>query len=556
MKDLSDNPKRTDMISAGSSLEASEDPTDGASSVTAVGPSLAQEAKSVGRHSLVYLLGPALSNAIGFVLIPIYTRYIDRSEFGIMSLVDVIMTMMTIVLSLGMADGMARFYHARKTEAERGRLISTVLVAPAVLGLPVVLLAVWFAEPLQGWIGLQSGYALYLRLALIASWFSMVSELGYAYLRLVYRSKTFVALTTFQILAAVSLNLWLVTGKQLGIWGILYSTLATQVVVGTVLTTAILWRVRSLPSFRELRELLGFGVHLVPSVVSLQLTSYLSPVMIRWLLPGDPASALAQVGLFSTGQKVGVVANRFVTVPFQAFWRPRRMELVMHDTPEVRTILARICTYSTLLTAQVALLLSVVAKPVLEWLVDPSYIDAHRVVPWIAFAYVILSLEHHFATGMHYARKTHLAMWIGLASLALLIVVNLALLPRYGMEIAAMATLVSMSARTVLFLQASQKHYLIPFESSRLFMILGVSALLFGVATVWEYDRLWLELGWRIAVGLMFVPLLMAMGFFDLDERTMIARMLRKPLSWRNRRWNGVASADLQRDVAPEVRRG
>ncbi len=513
------------------SKETADDPTKHA----AKGHSLAQEARSVGRHSLVYLLGPALSNAIGFVLIPIYTRYIDRSEFGIMSLVDVMMTMMTIILSLGMADGMARFYHARRTEAERRQLISTVLVAPAILGLPVVLLAMWFAGPLQSLIGLQPGYSLYLRLALLAAWFSMVAELGYAYLRLVYRSKTFVLLTTFQILAAVSMNLWLVIGKQLGIWGILYSTLLSQATVALVLASAILLQVRSLPSWREFRELLGFGIHLVPSVVSLQLTSYLSPVMIRWLLPGNPTAVLAQVGLFSTGQKIGVVANRFVTVPFQAFWRPRRMELVMQDTPEVRQILSRICTYSTLLTAQVALLLAVAAKPVLEWLVDPSYVDAHRVVPWIAFAYVILGMEHHFATGMHYARKTQMAMWIGLASLALLIMVNLALLPRWGMEMAAVATLISMSVRTLGFLWASQRHYRIPFEHRRLLLILGVPVVLFGCATQFDSDVLWIDLMARTFVGLLLLPVLAALGFLAADERVIVAKFVRNPFGfWRS----------------------
>ena len=50
----------------------------------------------------------------------------------------------------------------------------------------------------------------------------MLAEMGYAYLRIEYRAKTFVALTTVQILSAVLLNLWFVIRCEWGIWGILH----------------------------------------------------------------------------------------------------------------------------------------------------------------------------------------------------------------------------------------------------------------------------------------------------------------------------------------------
>ena len=79
--------------------------------VRADAPSLKREIRSVGRHSLIYLLGPALANAVSFVLIPIYTYYIDRSDYGVMSLVDVVITMGMMILSRGASDGLARHYY-------------------------------------------------------------------------------------------------------------------------------------------------------------------------------------------------------------------------------------------------------------------------------------------------------------------------------------------------------------------------------------------------------------------------------------------------------------
>jgi O-antigen/teichoic acid export membrane protein len=476
------------------------------------------EMRTVSRHWLIYMLGPALSNAVGFVMIPVYTRFINSSQFGIMSLVDVVMTLTMLVLALGVADGMTRFYYAETDPLERRRLISTAIVGPALLSLPLIVLAILGADWLRRPVGLDAGYANYLRVALWTAWFSMLAEVGYSYLRMCYMSTTFVAVTTVQIAATVVLNVLFVVVFAWGIWGVLLATMLVQAAVGIAMAVIILARSRACPSVWHLRRLLGFGMHLVPATVMLQLTNYLNPIMLRWLLPGDPLSALAQVGLFSLGQKLGVVVNRFLTVPFNAFWRPRRMELVMQNSAETRHILARMCTYSTLVTCQLALLLSASAEDLLQLLVDPSYAEAYRVVPWIAAAYVVLGLEHHFVTGMHYSRRTQWATPIGLVSLAALVASNLMLVPHFGMQAAAAATLISVTIRSGLFLIVSQRMLFIPYETGRLLILACVAVLLYLMARQIQLGSLPLNLLMRVVVASSLVPLLCLVRFFSFGE--------------------------------------
>jgi O-antigen/teichoic acid export membrane protein len=482
--------------------------------------SLRHELRLVGRHSLIYMLGPALSNAVGFVMIPIYTRFVSSSEFGIMSLVDVVMTLTMMILALGVADGMTRFYYAEADDAQRRRLVSTAILGPAVLSLPIIGLAILAADWLRSSLGIGPEYVNYLRLALVIAWFSMLAEVGLSYLRMCYMSRTFVAIVVFQIVVSVILNVWLVVVMGWGIWGILYSTMALQAGIGLVLSAIILGRTRAYPSWAHLRRLLGFGVHLVPSTVALQLSNYLNPLMLRWLLPGDPLTALAQVGLFSVGQKFAVVVNRFLTVPFNAFWRPRRMELVLQDRAVTRHILARMCTYSTVLTCQFALLVSVWAEDVLTLLLEPSYVDGHRVVPWIAAAYVILSLEHHFATGMHYARRTQWATPIGIIALAALVAMNLILVPRYGIVAAAAASLISVTIRSALFLLISQRLHYIPFELGRLMLLAAVAVSLYLVAGQIASQSIVVNVTIRGLMAASLLPILTLFGFFSWSEVT------------------------------------
>lgn len=480
--------------------------------------SLRNELGLVKRHSLIYMLGPAFSNLVGFVMIPVYTRYIANSEFGVMSLVDVVMTLTMMVLALGVADGMTRFYFSEPDGVERRRLVSSAIAGPALLSLPIIVATVAAADVLRQLLGIGPEYVNYLRLALVTAWFSMLAEIGYTYLRMCYLSRLFVAITVTHIVSAVVLNLLFVVVFQWGIWGILLSTTILQASIGLAMAAIIVARNRAQPSWKHLQRLLGFGLHLVPSTVALQMSNYLNPIMLRWLISADPLTSLAQVGLFSVGQKVGVVVNRFLTVPFNAFWRPRRMELVVQDRAETRRILARMCTYSTIVTCQFALLVSVLAEDILRVILAPSYLDAYRVVPWIAAAYVVLSLEHHFSTGMHFAQRTLWATPIGLLALAVLVGCNLLWVPRYGMVAAAAATLVSVTVRSSLFMCVSQRLHNIPFELGRLSMLAALAVLLYLVARQCQLTSWAASVAVRSAIALGLLPLLMLLRFFTWSE--------------------------------------
>ena len=146
------------------------------------------------------------------------------------------------------------------------------------------------------------------------------------------------------------------------------------------------------------------------------------------------------------------------------------MELVLSDEKDVDFLVSRICTYATLLASAFALVLSLSVDSLFRllsefgWISDPAYLDAARVVPLIALAYVVHSLEHHFATGMHVAKKTRFATGIAIASLAVVFVTNIVLIPRWGFLAAGISVLLGVSMRSLLFLAYSQRVRPISFE--------------------------------------------------------------------------------------------
>ena len=85
---------------------------------------LKKEVKSVGKHSLIYVTGSALSRAVGFFMIPVYTRYISPSNYGGMEMIGILAGAIAIFISMGVADSMSRYYYAEKDETRRNVFIS------------------------------------------------------------------------------------------------------------------------------------------------------------------------------------------------------------------------------------------------------------------------------------------------------------------------------------------------------------------------------------------------------------------------------------------------
>ena len=121
-----------------------------------------KEVLAVGKHSLIYLVGPAISRAVGFFLIPMYTKFIAPASYGVMALADILMGLAMMVLSLHVADSMVRFFYAEEDETQRKCIVSTAVLGLGTLGIPITVILVALSGPCVHLIADESQYRLYL----------------------------------------------------------------------------------------------------------------------------------------------------------------------------------------------------------------------------------------------------------------------------------------------------------------------------------------------------------------------------------------------------------
>ena len=81
------------------------------------------------RHSTIYALGSIVNRAGAFLLLPLYTSRLSTGEYGTLELYYVIASVVSGLLSVGIAHATLRFYFDYPEQRERNTLVTTNLIA-------------------------------------------------------------------------------------------------------------------------------------------------------------------------------------------------------------------------------------------------------------------------------------------------------------------------------------------------------------------------------------------------------------------------------------------
>ncbi len=79
--------------------------------------------KSIFKHTAVYGISSSLNRAAGFFLIPVYTRYLEPEEYGILALCQAMISLLTILFEMGMNSALLRYFFEYDREKDKKSLM-------------------------------------------------------------------------------------------------------------------------------------------------------------------------------------------------------------------------------------------------------------------------------------------------------------------------------------------------------------------------------------------------------------------------------------------------
>lgn len=480
--------------------------------------------KRIASSSGLYAAGEFLRGGLAFILLPVYTRFLDPSEYGALELLNTLSGILFVFLLLGLPSAVTKCYHRDcRTPRDQASVLATALL----LDLPVLLaggsILFVFAEPIGALIVGQAGAATYVRLVATTAITASLMTTVLAGFRAREKALTFVALSLLQFVPAMVLNVVFVTVLDLGVRGVLLGNLISSAIALVI----AMWIARK-DSILELNRvlvgpLLSFGMLMVPAATASWIINLSDRYVLRLF------EDLEQIAIYGVGYKIGAVLNLALVWPFQLAWPAVAFSISKREGH--KESYARTLTYLCLLLVAGFLGLSLLSRQGLTYIAGDTYREAYRIVPWVAAAYVFSGIQYCFAPGVHITKNTkYLSMFAGGAA-ALNVGLNFLVVPRFGILGAAITTTLTFLSLALATVILSQRVYPVEYEHARLLKIVLAGSLVYSAAVGLEPGTPVVAMAWHgLCIAVLFPLFLVLLKFPDARERAALERLGRKYL--------------------------
>jgi O-antigen/teichoic acid export membrane protein len=330
-----------------------------------------------------------------------------------------------------------------------------------------------------------------------------LNVLGIVYMNRMRMERRPWAVTNYALITSlitVALTAFLVLVKQ---WGVEGAFLAQFLVsLGTAIFALAASREWVHPrnfQWTRLKPMLRYALPLVPTAVAF----WAVDVIDRYFL--QVYTKTSEVGIYEIGYSIAAVVA-LGNLAFQQAWFPFAMSI--QGETEARDVYANTLLAYTWLGCVACTAASILAPEALQLLTTSAYYSAHTVVAYLAFSYLLMGAGNIAALGPAVTKRT-LSMGAAIImSAGLNVALNFWLVPAYGKDGAAVATLVASAVVPVYLFRRSQQLYPIPYNFSKVLAIVGFALVLIWFSGGWSFDSMWIGIAAKFALLALFIPLL------------------------------------------------
>jgi len=401
------------------------------------------ELKTLYRHAFHYLSGRVCLMLLGFLSFPVLTRVFSVSDYGTMGLVLKVILLLTVLGKFGLQNSVQRFYAEDGASADankRRRYYSTLFIGAASIG---ALASLLFVTVLV--LAPQAAMSPELRhlfsIAAILILIRSIQPSLIGFLRAEGKTKTYNLIEISVRAATILLVCVLLLAWRRTLSVFFGSTIAVEL-LGVLALLAYLYR-------RHLLDLdaVDWSYFRTAAVFAAPLIGYeLASVILdsgdRLLVQHYLGSQ--QLGYYSAAYNVSTYVEESLMVPINLALFPIYMKIwVEKGKEETQAFLSRSLNNFLALAIAIICVVLLTSRDVIIVLASKKFQEAHRLLPVLVIGLLIYAVHIFLNAALLIHRKTTMMTALVVYACGVNIVLNVILLPRIGIQGAAIATLVS-----------------------------------------------------------------------------------------------------------------
>lgn len=474
--------------------------------------------KRLAKHSSVYGVGTLLNRAVALVLLPLYTNYLPLDGYGKLELFLITSSFLVLVMQFGMGSAIFRSILYRK-DPDSDAVIGTGLIFLTGIGLVLCTLLCLFAEYLAVLIFEDAEMTALLRVLFITDFFLVLMSIPQAKLRIEERSAIFAGIALGNFIVGISLSIFFLAILDLGLAGVIWAQLINAVIFCCIYIVVILKDLKLKFSFVELKEMLSYGLPLVPASVGTSVLLLSNRYFLQHLGQAN------DVAIFSAAYRVSQVVALLVNA-FQMAW-PTLLFKIVKEKAAQRTY-SKLFTYYFLLLVSICLALSLYAREILLLATSESFLDAERIIPLVVLANLFWGVFYMTNVGIQLKKKTVYVPII----IAITAVTNLGLnywliqIPDFSLMGAGIASMISNMLMAVLAWRISLHYYSIQYEYWKLVKIGGLALAVFACSYFIDVENILISVLIKTLLLVIFFVLIHLVNLFSINEKKKLRELI------------------------------
>jgi O-antigen/teichoic acid export membrane protein len=426
--------------------------------------------KRLRKNSLIYFLGGIVSSGGNVLLTPIYAKYLDPSEFGVLSSIGMLSTIMGFTLSFGFGGAVARYYFEIRDEYEWKSFLGTVAAFTILVGLLLVLLLSTFLRDVWGTLFPGVMFDPYAQLGIWIGFLGALPTVPLALEQAKGNALRYRYLTTASFLLVACFMIMFVVAMRQGALGALRAQLIAGVAMA-IIYFLVIGRTASLSlSLAHLLKALAFGV----PIMLYAILGFAVELSLKYLV--QYLAGLPELGIYSLALVYASILT-LVASAINMAWTPIFYKHGF-DSNGMNLYRQFALTYLTAMCA-LGLILSLFAEETISIFAPSAYQKAYEIVPILILANLFGSVGWTLtANPIFFVKRTAALPWLTAVSLGVGTLSGVWLIPKLGVWGASIALLLSNAALVCMSFVVSQKLYPVPYEYRKMGFVLLVAILI------------------------------------------------------------------------------
>lgn len=388
-----------------------------------------KDLKNLFKHSKNYLGAEFITVLVGLISLPIFTRILSTEEFGIMSIFLSMVTLLSVFLGLGFRGAIVRYFYEDKKDFFQFFSSNTIFLF--LFGILFLFLLNNFKNYLSDLIKIP---VYFIQQGFIISFLLVIIFQFQAYLQASQKSKFLSVLKILNTVLAIGISTGLMYYMQSDkYFGRSYGMMVSALIVISIIS----FKLFSILSFSfkktHLIYALSFGIPVVLHLISQNILTSFDQFMINNIL------GISETGIYSIGYRIGMLQN-LITSAILTAWTPVFYDKIKSKSfDKINELTKKVVIFLSIFS----ICLIVLSNDLLLLITGDKYLGADIVLSLTIISYFFYFTYSIFVAYSFYEKKTKLITFYSIIVALFNIVLNYFLIPKLGINGAAITTLIS-----------------------------------------------------------------------------------------------------------------